>query len=73
MTYSKWGDASYFFQVNCYCMQRNTAVSNFKSAFPIMLKAAFPLVGNLYADSHLELLEHNEMPKTVGKGKKEVR
>ena len=34
-----------------------------------MLKGAFPPVGNLYADSHLELLQDNEMPKTVQKGK----
>lgn len=71
----KWGAASYFARLSCYCRQRNTAVSNFKSAFfpPIVLKAAFPPVRNLYADSHLELLQHNEMPKTVQKGKNEAR
>lgn len=38
-----------------------------------MSRGAFPPVGNLYADSHLELLEHNEMPKTAQKGKNEAR
>ena len=30
-------------------------------------------MSNLYADSHLELLQRNEMPKTVQKGKNEAR
>lgn len=38
----------------------SAATSRLKSAF-----RTFPLVSNLYADSHLQLLQHNEMPKTV--------
>lgn len=30
-------------------------------------------VGNLYADSHLQLLQHNEMPKTAQKVKNAAR
>lgn len=36
-------------------------------------QGALPLVGNLNADSHLELLQHNEMPKNVQRGKNEAR
>lgn len=68
----RWDAASYFLQRSCYCNQRNTAVSNLKSAFPIMLRGAIPPVSNLYADSHRQLLQYNEMLKTVRKGKKEI-
>lgn len=36
-----------------------------------MSRGAIPPVSNLYADSQLELLQHNEMLKTVQKGKKQ--
>lgn len=57
------------FRRSRYREWRSAATSHLKSALPIGPRRAFPLVSNLYADSHLVLLQHNEMPKTVQRRK----